>query len=42
MNSREKFLSVMRMEPGGHSSGVQVPKVEFGYWAGVPGGACRT
>jgi hypothetical protein len=35
MNSREKFLSVMRMEPGHHSPGVQVPKVEFGYWAGV-------
>ena len=35
MNSREKFLSVMRMEPGRHSPGVLVPKVEFGYWAGV-------
>ena len=35
MNSREKFLSVMRMEPGRHWPGVQVPKVEFGYWAGV-------
>jgi hypothetical protein len=35
MNSREKFLSVMRMPPGRHSRGVQVPKVEFGYWAGV-------
>ena len=35
MNSREKFLSVMRMQPGRHSLGVRVPKVEFGYWAGV-------
>jgi hypothetical protein len=35
MNSREKFLAVMRMQPGSHSPGVQVPKVEFGYWAGV-------
>jgi hypothetical protein len=35
MNSREKFLSVMRMPPGRHGPGVQVPKVEFGYWAGV-------
>ena len=35
MNSREKFLSVMRMEPGRHSPGVLVPMVEFGYWAGV-------
>ena len=35
MNSREKFLSVMRMPPGCHSPGVEVPKVEFGYWAGV-------
>ena len=35
MNSREKFLSVMRMEPGSYSPEVQVPKVEFGYWAGV-------
>jgi hypothetical protein len=35
MNSREKFLSVMRMAPGRHSRGVEVPKVEFGYWAGV-------
>ena len=25
----------MRMPPGRHSPGVQVPKVEFGYWAGV-------
>jgi len=33
MDPREKFLSIMRMEPG---SGVsQVPKVEFGYWAGT-------
>ena len=40
MTSREKFLSVMRMEPGIPSRGtlaprVQVPKVEFGYWAGT-------
>jgi len=35
MNSREKFLSVMRMKPGRRSPGVLVPKVEFGYWAGV-------
>jgi uroporphyrinogen decarboxylase len=35
MNSREKFLSVMRMPPGRHSPEAQVPKVEFGYWAGV-------
>lgn len=34
MNSREKFLSVMRMEDG-YNSGVQVPKVEMGYWAGT-------
>jgi len=34
MNSREKFLSVMRMQDGNYS-GVQIPKVEFGYWAGT-------
>ena len=34
MNSREKFLSVMRME-GNDFSGVRVPKVEMGYWAGT-------
>jgi len=34
MNSREKFLSVMRMADGDYS-GVQVPMVEFGYWAGT-------
>jgi uroporphyrinogen decarboxylase len=34
MNSREKFLSVMRMQDGDYS-GVQIPKVEFGYWAGT-------
>ncbi len=34
MNAREKFLSVMRMEDGDYS-GVQLPKVEFGYWAGT-------
>ena len=35
MTSRDKFLSVMRMEPGSPGPGVQVPKVEFGYWAGT-------
>jgi hypothetical protein len=50
VTSREKFLSVMRMEPGAPASGAptsalraagrrlpdaQVPKVEFGYWAGT-------
>lgn len=34
MNSREKFLSVMRMEDTGFD-GVKVPKVEMGYWAGT-------
>ncbi|MFC2159157.1 uroporphyrinogen decarboxylase family protein [Actinomycetota bacterium] len=34
MNSREKFLSVMRMS-GGDYGGVELPKVEFGYWAGT-------
>lgn len=34
MNSREKFLSVMRMDNGDYS-GVEIPKVEFGYWAGT-------
>ena len=34
MNSREKFLSAMRMEGADHT-GVEVPKVEFGYWAGT-------
>lgn len=34
MNSREKFLSVMRMSRG-DCSNVEVPKVEMGYWAGV-------
>ncbi len=35
MTSRDKFLSVMRMEPGVYAPGIQVPKVEFGYWAGT-------
>lgn len=35
MNSREKFLSTMRMEPGAYSGKVSVPKVEMGYWAGA-------
>ncbi|MFC2145425.1 uroporphyrinogen decarboxylase family protein [Actinomycetota bacterium] len=34
MNSREKFLSVMRMS-GGDYNGVEIPIVEFGYWAGT-------
>ena len=34
MNSREKFLSVMRMEDADYAS-VEIPKVEFGYWAGT-------
>ena len=34
LNSREKFLSVMRMQDGDYGE-VQVPKVEFGYWAGT-------
>ncbi len=34
MNSREKFLSIMKMEDGNYS-GVEIPRVEFGYWAGT-------
>jgi hypothetical protein len=34
MNPREKFCSVMRMQDGDYS-GVEIPKVEFGYWAGT-------
>lgn len=34
MNSREKFLSVMRIK-GGNYAEVEIPKVEFGYWAGT-------
>jgi uroporphyrinogen decarboxylase len=34
MNSREKFLSVMRMQNGDYGN-VEIPKVEFGYWAGT-------
>jgi len=34
MNAREKFLSAMRMEDGDYGS-VEIPKVEFGYWAGT-------
>jgi hypothetical protein len=34
MNSRERFLSIMRMNDGDYS-GVEVPRVEFGYWAGT-------
>ncbi len=35
LDAREKFLSVMRMNPGEYTPEVQVPKVEFGYWAGT-------
>ena len=35
MTAREKFLSVMRMEPGEYPAEVKVPKAEFGYWAGT-------
>lgn len=35
MNSREKFLSVMTMENGIYDEDIDVPKVEFGYWAGT-------
>jgi len=34
LNAREKFLSVMRMS-GGDYDGVEIPAVEFGYWAGT-------
>jgi len=34
MNSREKFLSVMRMTDGDYKN-VKIPRVEFGYWAGT-------
>lgn len=34
MNSREKFLSVMRMDSHTYK-GIEVPKVEMGYWAGT-------
>lgn len=34
MNSREKFLSVMRMS-GGDYKDAEIPVVEFGYWAGT-------
>ena len=34
MNSREKFLSVMKMQ-GSDYRDVEIPKVEFGYWAGT-------
>jgi len=34
LNSREKFISVMRME-GSSYIDVEVPKVELGYWAGT-------
>jgi len=35
MNSREKFLSVMRMKSESYNGSVEIPKVEFGYWAGT-------
>ena len=34
MNAREKFLSSMRMKNNDYS-GVEIPRVEFGYWAGT-------
>lgn len=34
MNAREKFLSSMRMKNNDYS-GVGIPRVEFGYWAGT-------
>ena len=34
MNSREKFLSCMRMKNNDYG-GVEIPKAEFGYWAGT-------
>ncbi len=34
MDYREKFLSAMRMENGDHG-GVEIPKIEMGYWAGT-------
>jgi len=34
LDAREKFLSVMRMS-GGDYDGVEIPAVEFGYWAGT-------
>jgi uroporphyrinogen decarboxylase len=34
VNSREKFLSVMRMQDADYSN-IEIPKVEFGYWAGT-------
>ena len=34
MNSREKFLSVMKMKDSDYKD-VEIPKVEFGYWAGT-------
>jgi hypothetical protein len=34
LNSREKFLSVMRMENGNYEE-VEVLKVELGFWAGT-------
>lgn len=34
MNSRQKFLSVMRMNCSDYNN-VAIPKVEFGYWAGT-------
>jgi uroporphyrinogen decarboxylase len=34
LNSREKFLSIMKMEKGKYT-GAKIPKVEIGYWAGT-------
>ncbi len=33
MNSREKFLTTMRMEEGNNDIKAEIPKVEFGYWS---------
>ncbi len=35
MNSQEKFLSVIRMEDGCYDKNIEIPKIEFGYWAGT-------
>ena len=33
MNSRDKFLSVMRMKDERYNEDIKVPKVEWGYWS---------
>ena len=35
MNSRDKFLSVMGMTEGLYGKNIEIPKVEFGFWAGT-------